>query len=73
MPPLSAQGRSAMHARLQSDLSDLAQLRSTSLSQVAIFALEYALSQMWKARGVEPFAVLGHSAARHDRNIRLIR
>ena len=38
-------------------------LRSTSLSQLAIFSLEYALSEMWKARGLQPFAVLGHSVS----------
>lgn len=37
--------------------------RSTSLSQLAIFTVEYALSETWKARGLKPFALLGHSVS----------
>ena len=38
-------------------------VRSTARSQIAIFVLEYALSEMWKARGLSPHAVFGHSVA----------
>merc|ERR1712224_667371 len=41
--------------------SDSTNLDQTRYSQPAIFALEYALSEMWKAKGVKPSVVLGHS------------
>lgn len=36
-------------------------LRSTALAQPAIFALQVALVEQWRAWGIEPAAVLGHS------------
>jgi acyl transferase domain-containing protein len=36
-------------------------LESTRYSQPAIFAVEYALAEMWKAKGVVPNVVMGHS------------
>ncbi|MEM1290508.1 MAG: beta-ketoacyl synthase N-terminal-like domain-containing protein [Cyanobacteria bacterium P01_H01_bin.162] len=34
---------------------------STALAQPALFALEYALAQLWHAWGIEPQALIGHS------------
>lgn len=36
-------------------------LNETGYTQPAMFAVEYALSEMWRSWGVEPDAVLGHS------------
>ncbi|MBJ6763014.1 acyltransferase domain-containing protein [Myxococcaceae bacterium JPH2] len=36
-------------------------LRRTELAQPALFAVEYALAQLWRSLGVEPEAMVGHS------------
>jgi len=36
-------------------------LKQTSLTQPALFALEYALAKLWMARGIQPSALVGHS------------
>ncbi|WP_144153912.1 non-ribosomal peptide synthetase/type I polyketide synthase [Paraburkholderia sp. BCC1885] len=36
-------------------------IRSTLYAQPALFLLEYALAQLWIARGVKPAAMIGHS------------
>ncbi|MEO0408854.1 MAG: acyltransferase domain-containing protein, partial [Cyanobacteria bacterium P01_A01_bin.135] len=36
-------------------------IHQTALTQPAIFALEYALAQLWLSWGVQPDAVMGHS------------
>jgi acyl transferase domain-containing protein len=40
-------------------------LRRTGVVQPVLFALEYALSRMWGAWGVQPQAVLGHSVGEY--------
>ena len=37
------------------------QIGQTALTQPALFAVEYALAQLWLEWGIEPTAVLGHS------------
>src|SRR5690606_21975113 len=36
-------------------------LRQTHVTQPALFVLEYALAELWRARGVKPAVVAGHS------------
>ncbi|MDC0676176.1 type I polyketide synthase [Sorangium atrum] len=40
-------------------------LDETGYTQPALFAVEYALSAQWKAWGIEPIAVLGHSVGEY--------
>ncbi len=37
------------------------ELERTEVTQPALFALEYALAQLWRGWGIEPYAVAGHS------------
>jgi len=38
-----------------------AKLDETAVTQPALFALEYALAEMWRSWGIQPAAVMGHS------------
>jgi acyl transferase domain-containing protein len=40
-------------------------LTQTALAQPAIFAVEYALAQLWRSWGIEPQAMLGHSVGEY--------
>ncbi len=40
-------------------------LNETAYTQPALFALEYALAQVWKTWGIEPTAVIGHSVGEY--------
>jgi acyl transferase domain-containing protein/acyl-CoA synthetase (AMP-forming)/AMP-acid ligase II/SAM-dependent methyltransferase/acyl carrier protein len=49
----------------QTLLGDVARLKTTHVAQPALFALEYALAQTWRAWGIEPAALLGHSVGEY--------
>jgi len=40
-------------------------LEQTEYTQPAMFAVEYALAQLWKSWGIEPMVVLGHSVGEY--------
>ncbi|ARV59086.1 type I polyketide synthase [Nostocales cyanobacterium HT-58-2] len=44
---------------------DISLLEQTAYTQPTLFALEYALAQMWKSWGIEPTAVMGHSVGEY--------
>lgn len=44
---------------------DTSPLDETSYTQPALFALEIALSQLWRSWGIEPSAVMGHSVGEY--------
>ncbi len=41
------------------------ELEQTAYTQPCLFALEYAIAEMWKSWGVEPGAMLGHSVGEY--------
>jgi len=46
---------------LYGDLDNKELINQTSYTQPAIFAIEYALAELWKSWGIEPDLVMGHS------------
>ncbi|MFF3865677.1 SDR family NAD(P)-dependent oxidoreductase [Micromonospora sp. NPDC001898] len=59
-PLLGLDLRTLLHADPTDDAAQAA-LARTAVTQPAIFTLEWALAALWKARGVVPAALIGHS------------
>ncbi len=52
--------RAALYETADADAASAA-LQATSLTQPALFTIEYALAQLWLGLGVHPTALIGHS------------
>ncbi len=50
-----------LHQLLYADSADASVLQQTSMTQPALFSIEYALAQLWMAWGIQPKAMIGHS------------
>ncbi|PSB03928.1 type I polyketide synthase [Merismopedia glauca] len=53
------------HSLLSVLFEDNSRLHQTAYTQPALFALEYALAQLWTAWGIVPNAVMGHSVGEY--------
>ncbi|MDV2992198.1 MAG: hypothetical protein N4J56_001852 [Chroococcidiopsis sp. SAG 2025] len=60
-PLLGLDLRSILYPHKSQIPTATAQLQQTALTQPAIFAIEYALAQLWMSWGVRPVAAIGHS------------
>jgi amino acid adenylation domain-containing protein/non-ribosomal peptide synthase protein (TIGR01720 family) len=52
---------SALYPDEEGESAAAARLESTAVAQPALFAVEYALAQLWRSWGIRPDAMIGHS------------
>lgn len=60
-PHMSAPLLEVLYPRNDDDANAARLINRTEFAQPVLFALEYALAELWKSWGVEPVAVMGHS------------
>jgi acyl transferase domain-containing protein len=53
--------RTILYPEAGAEESAAEQLTQTALAQPALFVIEYALAQLWRAWGIQPQAMIGHS------------
>jgi FkbH-like protein len=58
---LNASLLDVLHSKSQQD----SRIDQTAFAQPALFAIEYALAELWKSWGIRPDAVLGHSVGEY--------
>jgi acyl transferase domain-containing protein/acyl carrier protein len=56
---------SVLHPESGRELESQSLLSQTVFTQPALFALEYALAELWKSWGIEPSVVMGHSVGEY--------
>jgi non-ribosomal peptide synthase protein (TIGR01720 family) len=60
-PYLGLDLRALIYPRDEESAAASEQLKQTYITQPALFAIEYALAQMWMSWGIRPRALIGHS------------
>ncbi|WP_198299709.1 type I polyketide synthase [Tumebacillus avium] len=60
-PHLGLDLRTVLYPAQGQEAAAQEQLTQTRLTQPALFVIEYALAQLWQAKGISPKAMLGHS------------
>lgn len=53
--------RELIYPSVSGEADAVVRLAQTAVTQPALFVIEYALAQLWLARGLQPDAMLGHS------------
>ncbi|HEY4340977.1 MAG TPA: aminotransferase class III-fold pyridoxal phosphate-dependent enzyme, partial [Steroidobacteraceae bacterium] len=65
LPYLGVDLRKVLYPDVADSAAAQAQLTQTSITQPALFAIEYALAQLWLSWGVTPAALIGHSVGEY--------
>jgi acyl transferase domain-containing protein/thioesterase domain-containing protein/acyl carrier protein len=61
LPHIGLDLRQILYPTPEQEATATAKLKQTALTQPALFAVEYALAQLWLSWGIEPAALIGHS------------
>jgi len=61
LPDLGLDLREILYPRADTATAAAAELNRTSITQPALFSVEYSLAQWWMAHGVQPQTMVGHS------------
>lgn len=64
-PHLGIDLRTVLYPQAGRGAAAQAQITQTAITQPALFAIEYALAQMWLSWGVTPTALIGHSVGEY--------